>query len=175
VAKHGLKTRLLRFIALRLRVWADAYLVRSVEPQEPPPKTDRKQGGPPPDFLRRLTKGPPAHWLERIKKARPDLKVEEGEFVFPLQEATNEKEQQRVDHPPAERRRETFAPRQHPKPMPLQSKKTQREMRSESQPDSSQAVASPLDPTENEAPNFVARSEERRVGKECRSRWSPYH
>ena len=30
-----------------------------------------------------------------------------------------------------------------------------------------------------EAPNFIARSEERRVGKECtswcRSRWSPYH
>src|SRR2546430_11443682 len=23
--------------------------------------------------------------------------------------------------------------------------------------------------------NFIARSEERRVGKECRSRWSPYH
>ena len=23
--------------------------------------------------------------------------------------------------------------------------------------------------------SFVARSEERRVGKECRSRWSPYH
>src|SRR3712207_9186039 len=23
--------------------------------------------------------------------------------------------------------------------------------------------------------NFVLRSEERRVGKECRSRWSPYH
>src|SRR5258707_14177963 len=23
--------------------------------------------------------------------------------------------------------------------------------------------------------NFVPRSEERRVGKECRSRWSPYH
>ena len=23
--------------------------------------------------------------------------------------------------------------------------------------------------------NFPARSEERRVGKECRSRWSPYH
>ena len=22
---------------------------------------------------------------------------------------------------------------------------------------------------------FLARSEERRVGKECRSRWSPYH
>ena len=25
------------------------------------------------------------------------------------------------------------------------------------------------------ARGFVARSEERRVGKECRSRWSPYH
>ena len=24
-------------------------------------------------------------------------------------------------------------------------------------------------------PRFSARSEERRVGKECRSRWSPYH
>ena len=24
-------------------------------------------------------------------------------------------------------------------------------------------------------PGFVDRSEERRVGKECRSRWSPYH
>ena len=23
--------------------------------------------------------------------------------------------------------------------------------------------------------NFITRSEERRVGKECRSRWSPYH
>ena len=23
--------------------------------------------------------------------------------------------------------------------------------------------------------DFIARSEERRVGKECRSRWSPYH
>ena len=23
--------------------------------------------------------------------------------------------------------------------------------------------------------NFLLRSEERRVGKECRSRWSPYH
>ena len=23
--------------------------------------------------------------------------------------------------------------------------------------------------------NYVLRSEERRVGKECRSRWSPYH
>ena len=26
-----------------------------------------------------------------------------------------------------------------------------------------------------EAPKDVLRSEERRVGKECRSRWSPYH
>ena len=26
-----------------------------------------------------------------------------------------------------------------------------------------------------EAPALVKRSEERRVGKECRSRWSPYH
>ena len=25
------------------------------------------------------------------------------------------------------------------------------------------------------AVNFICRSEERRVGKECRSRWSPYH
>ena len=25
------------------------------------------------------------------------------------------------------------------------------------------------------ASNMLARSEERRVGKECRSRWSPYH
>src|SRR3712207_6966813 len=25
------------------------------------------------------------------------------------------------------------------------------------------------------APAFATRSEERRVGKECRSRWSPYH
>ena len=24
-------------------------------------------------------------------------------------------------------------------------------------------------------PSFTSRSEERRVGKECRSRWSPYH
>ena len=24
-------------------------------------------------------------------------------------------------------------------------------------------------------PGYAARSEERRVGKECRSRWSPYH
>ena len=27
----------------------------------------------------------------------------------------------------------------------------------------------------DEAISFVPRSEERRVGKECRSRWSPYH
>ena len=26
-----------------------------------------------------------------------------------------------------------------------------------------------------EVKNFNTRSEERRVGKECRSRWSPYH
>ena len=26
-----------------------------------------------------------------------------------------------------------------------------------------------------EDPRLVTRSEERRVGKECRSRWSPYH
>ena len=25
------------------------------------------------------------------------------------------------------------------------------------------------------SPNLAERSEERRVGKECRSRWSPYH
>ena len=28
---------------------------------------------------------------------------------------------------------------------------------------------------EAETPENTARSEERRVGKECRSRWSPYH
>src|SRR5260370_10026733 len=28
---------------------------------------------------------------------------------------------------------------------------------------------------DGEDPRGVARSEERRVGKECRSRWSPYH
>src|SRR5256885_9100819 len=27
----------------------------------------------------------------------------------------------------------------------------------------------------NDVPEALARSEERRVGKECRSRWSPYH
>ena len=30
-------------------------------------------------------------------------------------------------------------------------------------------------PAGNEADLFTYRSEERRVGKECRSRWSPYH
>src|SRR5256885_7012543 len=29
--------------------------------------------------------------------------------------------------------------------------------------------------TPSPPPNDVSRSEERRVGKECRSRWSPYH
>ena len=27
----------------------------------------------------------------------------------------------------------------------------------------------------DDTPDFLCRSEERRVGKECRSRWSPYH
>ena len=27
----------------------------------------------------------------------------------------------------------------------------------------------------SQAVSFISRSEERRVGKECRSRWSPYH
>src|SRR6266850_5529260 len=30
-------------------------------------------------------------------------------------------------------------------------------------------------PTLSTTPNVKKRSEERRVGKECRSRWSPYH
>src|SRR2546421_4239273 len=30
-------------------------------------------------------------------------------------------------------------------------------------------------PPQTEQPGEAARSEERRVGKECRSRWSPYH
>ena len=30
-------------------------------------------------------------------------------------------------------------------------------------------------PVEGEEPEAEERSEERRVGKECRSRWSPYH
>src|SRR5574343_1688252 len=36
------------------------------------------------------------------------------------------------------------------------------------------AVHSPTFTVNNTVNNFV-RSEERRVGKECRSRWSPYH
>src|SRR3712207_7415251 len=32
-----------------------------------------------------------------------------------------------------------------------------------------------LTPVANLTPVQLARSEERRVGKECRSRWSPYH
>ena len=31
------------------------------------------------------------------------------------------------------------------------------------------------DPSEREIVEALTRSEERRVGKECRSRWSPYH
>src|SRR2546427_5983153 len=31
------------------------------------------------------------------------------------------------------------------------------------------------DPGGGQSPAVAARSEERRVGKECRSRWSPYH
>src|SRR5256885_16300787 len=39
-----------------------------------------------------------------------------------------------------------------------------------------QPVVYPAAPAPDGAPQFVtARSEERRVGKECRSRWSPYH
>src|SRR2546430_16573281 len=34
-------------------------------------------------------------------------------------------------------------------------------------------IAGPDD--ETQLPGFTSRSEERRVGKECRSRWSPYH
>ena len=34
-------------------------------------------------------------------------------------------------------------------------------------------IPKPLDDTQRE--NIFHRSEERRVGKECRSRWSPYH
>ena len=32
-----------------------------------------------------------------------------------------------------------------------------------------------LAPFDGEADAYIIRSEERRVGKECRSRWSPYH
>ena len=36
-------------------------------------------------------------------------------------------------------------------------------------------VPSPVAVESESSPFFEARSEERRVGKECRSRWSPYH
>ena len=36
-------------------------------------------------------------------------------------------------------------------------------------------VTQPLAPAVIEAMHKAVRSEERRVGKECRSRWSPYH
>ena len=39
-------------------------------------------------------------------------------------------------------------------------------------PQPAKAAVSPTKPDEVKKP---ARSEERRVGKECRSRWSPYH
>nr|WP_073994930.1 hypothetical protein [Enterococcus faecium] len=35
-------------------------------------------------------------------------------------------------------------------------------------------ISEPVDPKEKERQD-QERSEERRVGKECRSRWSPYH
>src|SRR3989440_3061413 len=40
---------------------------------------------------------------------------------------------------------------------------------------SARAAELPVPPIPIEAPQTDARSEERRVGKECRSRWSPYH
>ena len=41
---------------------------------------------------------------------------------------------------------------------------------------SAEATEKPADAEATEAPaSAEARSEERRVGKECRSRWSPYH
>ena len=36
-------------------------------------------------------------------------------------------------------------------------------------------LKSELNDLDTEQENFLCRSEERRVGKECRSRWSPYH
>src|SRR5687768_8590460 len=36
-------------------------------------------------------------------------------------------------------------------------------------------VPDPLSPADDPKPARDMRSEERRVGKECRSRWSPYH
>ena len=38
-----------------------------------------------------------------------------------------------------------------------------------------QIICSPLKRTRKTAEIINERSEERRVGKECRSRWSPYH
>ena len=38
-----------------------------------------------------------------------------------------------------------------------------------------QAPKSESDVSEDDEPEDDERSEERRVGKECRSRWSPYH
>src|SRR2546423_11525066 len=50
------------------------------------------------------------------------------------------------------------------------------------QRDLSQVVAVQVEQVEQivedhytQAPSLLGRSEERRVGKECRSRWSPYH
>ena len=37
------------------------------------------------------------------------------------------------------------------------------------------AVTVPVTLTQSKFPEPSVRSEERRVGKECRSRWSPYH
>src|SRR2546426_5277166 len=36
-------------------------------------------------------------------------------------------------------------------------------------------VIGPFAPVPRRRPGIARRSEERRVGKECRSRWSPYH
>src|SRR5437764_3007134 len=36
-------------------------------------------------------------------------------------------------------------------------------------------AAAPFAATHSERPGLAPRSEERRVGKECRSRWSPHH
>ena len=36
-------------------------------------------------------------------------------------------------------------------------------------------VRTGLETLEKQVQSFTLRSEERRVGKECRSRWSPYH
>src|SRR5258707_5997194 len=38
-----------------------------------------------------------------------------------------------------------------------------------------QMLETVLDNQKKLEPTYVPRSEERRVGKECRSRWSPYH